>query len=496
MISSIKTSPNFKWWVFSTIAIGTFLSVIDHGSVQVALPNIERHFGADLPTVQWIVVGYALAISVLILPMGRLGDIIGRKHVYVGGMVIFVVAAGLAGLSPNLGSLIAAKIFQGMGSAMVQSSGIAMVVSSFPGTERGKALGTHLSVVGAGAVAGPAIGGLLVSVFGWQAVFFANVPIGIFTIIISGMVLPLDKPEPTVEGETRQRFDWGGAVFSGLALLAFLLVVGNGNRVGWTSGVIVSGAAAAVIAGVAFIWWELRSSSPMLDIRLFKRRLVSLGVAASWFSFIGSSASRFMMPFYLQRVLEMEPWKVGLLLIPPALCMVLLGPITGRLSDRFGWQGLTVGGLSLSAAAWFVMATTLTESSPVLLIVILLMCQSTGTALFNSPNNSSILSAVDRAQYGVVSALTQLVRNSANVTSIAIATTVVVATMGSRGVEPSLDAVSPAVADAFVAGLRWAFWMMGGLLLVGISLAVMRGGRPKPAQEIQPESVTAGPASE
>ena len=185
MISGIKTSPNFKWWVFSTIAIGTFLSVIDHGSVQVALPSIERHFGADLPTVQWIVVGYALTISVLILPMGRLGDIIGRKQVYVGGMVIFVVAAGLAGLSPNLGSLIAAKVFQGVGSAMVQSSGIAMVVSSFPGTERGKALGTHLSVVGAGAVAGPAIGGLLVSVFGWQAVFFANVPIGIFTIIIS-----------------------------------------------------------------------------------------------------------------------------------------------------------------------------------------------------------------------------------------------------------------------------------------------------------------------
>ena len=150
MISAIKSSPNFKWWVFSTIAIGTFLSVVDHGSVLVALPNIERHFGSDLPSVQWIVVGYALAISVLILPMGRLGDIIGRKQVYIGGMVIFVIAAALAGVSPNLGSLIAAKIFQGIGSAMVQSAGIAMVIESFPGTERGKALGTHLSVVGAG----------------------------------------------------------------------------------------------------------------------------------------------------------------------------------------------------------------------------------------------------------------------------------------------------------------------------------------------------------
>lgn len=496
MISAIKSSPNYKWWVFGTISIGTFLSVADHGSVLVALPSIERHFGADLPTVQWIVLGYALAISVLILPMGRLGDIIGRRQVYVGGMIIFVLAAGLAGASPTLGSLVASKVFQGVGSAMVQSAGIAMVISAFPGSERGKALGTHLSVVGAGAIAGPAIGGLLVSAFEWRSVFFANVPIGVFTIAISMLVLPLDKPDPPAEGEPKPRFDWGGAVLSGAALLGFLMVVSNGDRMGWTSTATFSGTAFTVLAAVAFVWWELRSPSPMLDMRLFKRKLVSLGVAAGWFSFLGSSAARFMMPFYLQRVLEFGPRDVGLLLIPPALCLVVVGPLSGLLSDRFGWRGLTVGGLTLSAAAWFIMAITLTEASPVLLIVILLMVQSTGTALFNTPNNSSILSTVDRSQYGVVSALTQLVRNSANVVSIAIATTVVVATMGARGVEPSLDAVSPAVAGAFVAGLKWAFWMMGGLLLIGIALAVIRGERPKPETATQRRSVAADRASD
>ena len=151
-------------------------------------------------------------------------------------MIIFVVSAGLAGASPNLGSLIAAKIFQGVGSAMVQSSGIAMVVASFPGTERGKALGTHLSVVGAGAIAGPAIGGLLVSAFEWRAVFFANVPVGIFAIAVSILIIPMAKADPPVKGEARHQFDWGGAVLSGLALLGFLLVVGNGDRLGWTSG--------------------------------------------------------------------------------------------------------------------------------------------------------------------------------------------------------------------------------------------------------------------
>ena len=428
--------------------------------------------------------------------MGRLGDIIGRKQVYIGGMVIFVIAAGLAGASPNLGSLIATKIFQGVGSAMVQSAGIAMVISTFPGTERGKALGTHLSVVGAGAIAGPAIGGLLVSAFDWRSVFFANVPIGVITIVISMIVLPLGKPEPPAEGAMRQRFDWGGAVLSGLALLGFLLVVGNGDRLGWTSGVIFAGAVATVVSGILFVWWELRFPTPMLDMRLFKKKLVSFGVAAGWFSFLGTSASRFMMPFYLQRVLELSPREVGLLLIPPAMCMVLLGPVSGRLSDRFGWRVLTVGGLTISTVAWVIMAISLTAFSPKLLIVILLMAQSTGTAMFNSPNNSSILSAVDRAQYGVVSALTQLVRNSANVTSIAIATTVVVATMGAKGVEPSLDAVSPDVADAFVAGLKWAFWMLTGILLVGIVLSLLKGERRKPETEPQPESITADSASD
>ncbi len=489
VISRIKDYPSYKWWVFATIAIGTFLSVVDHGSVLIALPNIESHFETDLPTVQWIVVGYALAISVLILPMGRFGDIVGRKPVYIVGMVIFTVAAFFAGASPNLGFLIFFKVIQGVGSAMVQSSGIAMVISSFPGTERGKALGTHLSVVGAGAIAGPAIGGLLVSAFDWRAVFFANVPVGIVTILISMLILPLSKPDEPTE---RQRFDWGGAILSGLALLGFLLVVGNGDRLGWTSGLILSGAIATTVAGIAFVRWELSCSAPMLDIRLFKRKVFGCGVAAGWFSFLGSSAARFMMPFYLQRVLELSPKEVGFLLIPPAMCMVMLGPISGRLSDKFGWRVLTVGGLSVSAIACFIMAFTLTDASPELLIVVMLMAQSAGTALFNSPNNSSILSAVDRSQYGVVSALTQLVRNSANVTSIAISTTVVVAVMGSKGVEPSLDAVNPNVADAFVTGLQYAFVMLGGLLLIGITFAVLRGERAKPSPATQQNPVTAG----
>ena len=476
MLQAIAQRPNYKWWVFYTIAIGTFLSVVDHGSVLVALPDIEAHFDTDLPTVQWVVIGYALAISVLLLPMGRLGDMVGRKKVYIAGFTIFVAAAALAGASQwaNLPTLITAKVCQGVGSAMIQGNGMATIISTFPGHERGKALGTHLSVVGSGAIAGPALGGLLISVWGWQSVFFVNVPVGVISIAASAMVLQggADRPESGVS-----KFDWVGALLSGAALLAFLMVVGNGEQIGWTSSMALAGAAASVILLAAFIWWELRVPSPMLDLRLFRMKLVAMGATAGFLSFLGTSSVRFMTPFYLQRVLEFSPREVGLLMIPPALAMMIVGPVSGRLSDKFGWRGLTMGGLAISAVASFALAVVLTETSPLVFIIPMLMLQSVGTGLFNSPNNSSLLSAVERASYGIVSALTQLIRNSANVASIALATAVIVATMGARGVEPSLDAVSPAVANAFVTGLNWTFLLMGGLLVIGVVICYLRGER-------------------
>ena len=477
MLQNIKRSPNYPWWVFGTIAIGSFLSVVDHGSVLVALPQIESHFSSDLPTVQWLVVGYALAISVFLLPMGRLGDIIPRKHVYVTGFVIFVVAAALAGASPNLPALIAAKVIQGIGSAMIQGNGMATIISAFPDNERGKALGYHLSVVASGAIAGPAVGGFLVSALSWRWVFYINVPIGVVTIIVSGLILANQQSAQGSASQTRPSFDWAGAALSGIALLLFLLAVGNGDRLGWSSPLITGAAITSAALLAVFVWWELRVASPMLELRLFRRKLVVMGAALGWISFLGSSASRFLMPFYLQRVLEYSPKDVGLIMILPAVAMVATGPVSGRLSDKLGWRLLTVGGLLCSTAAWMAFATNLGGGSSLYFIIGMLMLQSVGMGLFNTPNNSSILGAVDRASYGVVSSLTQLIRNSANVTSVALATTVVVVTMGSRGVAPSLDAVTPEVSEAFVAGLKRAFFLMGCLLAAGAVLSFIRGER-------------------
>ena len=298
-----ETRVSNKWQVFGTIAIGSFLSVVDHGSVLVALPQIESHFNSDLPTVQWLVIGYALAISVFMLPMGRLGDIVPRKHVYVTGFVIFVLAAALAGLSPNLGTLITAKVIQGIGSAMIQGNGLATIISAFTDSERGRALGYNLSVVASGAIAGPAVGGFIISALDWRWVFFINVPIGIVTIVVSILVLSSDQRAQGAAKTARPTFDWLGAIFSGVALLLFLLAMGNGDRLGWTSPLITGAGITSVALLAVFVWWELRVDSPMLELRLFRRKLVAMGAALGFISFLGISSSRFLIPFYLLRVL-------------------------------------------------------------------------------------------------------------------------------------------------------------------------------------------------
>ena len=491
MIQRITSSPAFKWWNFWTIATGTFFSVVDHGSVLIALPGIESHFDATLESVQWVVVAYALVISVLLLPMGRLGDVIGRRRVYIIGTAIFVVGSLGATLSPTLGVLIVMRVLQGIGAGMVQGCGMGMMIAAFPDSERGKALGTHLSIVGLGAIAGPAIGGFLVAWLGWQSVFFINVPAGCLVLILSWFVLERGTTAGQYGRGQNTSFDWTGAAVSGVFLLILLLVVGNGNGLGWQSAPVIVGAVAVVVLLAFFVWWEMRVGAPMLELRLFANRIFGMGAAAAWLSFFGSSAARFMMPFYLQRVLGYSPEQVGLMMIPAAVCMVILGPLSGRLSDRFGWQALTVGGSALTAAGAFVLAFGIQERSPVWFVIGTMMMQSSGTGLFNSPNNSSIISVVDRSRYGVVSALTQLIRNSANVVSVAVATTIVVSTMATYGVEPKLEAVNPEVATAFVAGLRWAFLAMGCGLATSFAISLYRAVAAR--QPATPPSVASPP---
>jgi EmrB/QacA subfamily drug resistance transporter len=489
-VSRITQSPNYKWWVFSTIATGTFMSVVGHGSILIALPTIARHFDASLTTVLWIAISETLAVSSLLLPMGRVSDILGRKQVYITGYTIFILASAMAGFSRGLTMLLAARVIQGIGSAMVQANGQAMVLSVFPAAERGKALGTQFSVLGVGSMSGMVLGGLLVSTLGWRFVFLINLPVGVIAVIAAIIILDKSRFVLDTQGGRRPSFDWMGSFLSAGALMTVLLAITFGNRIGWGSAPVMGGLVAFVILLAGFIWWELRTDAPMLDLRLFQRKLLAMGIAAGWLSFLGSSGVRFLMAIYLQSVLGYSPRDAGLITLPMAIAMTFVGPFAGRLSDRYGWQRFNIAGSAAAALALFLLAFTLTGSSPVKLIIPLLVLQSVGTGLFGAPNNSSILSTVERSRYGIVSALTSLTRNSANITSNAFATAIVVSTMAALGAEASLGAVS-GDPQAFVAGLNRAFMAAGFSVTVALVISVLKGDRARES----PEPATQPPVS-
>ena len=476
MLATLTRSPRYRWYAFGAVAIGTFGSVVDYGSVSVAMPSIATHFHTDIPSVQWVVIGFAVAIIALLLPMGRLADLIGLKRVYIIGSLVFIAGAVAAGIAPNLPALVLARVVQGAGAAMTQGTGMAIVVAAFPPSERGKAIGLIMTMVGTGAIAGPALGGVLVDALGWRSVFFANIPIVALSVATGLAVLRTSREESASGNAGRSRFDWLGAAMSSGALVLFLVAITNAHRAGWASPPIlaVMGGVAALLA--AFVWWELQYASPMLQLRFFRRRNFSLGVSANFLIFLGASAVLFMTPFYLQNVLDYSPRIAGLAVVPGAACMALVGPLSGRLSDRFGWRKFTVGGLCLSVSGILILSQQ-TEGSSLLTVVPALMLQSTGMGVFYSPNTSSVLSAVERESYGVISAFLNLIRNAGSVISIAAATAVVTATMGSLGFEPSLDAVRGAtgsgIEEAFTTGLKYAYLTMVGCLLLAMVISAL-----------------------
>ena len=489
LASGIFTSPSYKWWVFSAVALGTLTSVVNHGSMSVALPTIAQHFGADLATAQWVVIAEGLAISALILPMGRLSDIVGRKQVYFTGLIIFAGAAFMAASSQNITILIAFKVLQGLGAAMTQGTGMAMITSVFPASERGKGIGSHASVVGTGGVLGPVMGGFIVTAFDWRWVFYVNVLMGMCAMLA---VLLIIKGEAFRQDARNRQYDFPGAALSTAVLLTFLLTVSNGARMGWTSPPIIVAAVAFVGFLIAFVRWEIRSPSPMLDMGLFRSRVFSIGIATNFMSFLAITSARFLLPFYLQAALRYTPALVGFVLLPNAASRIVMGPLSGWLSDRYGWKPFNIIGLLFSAAGLFVLAS-LTVSSSILVVLLGILLQSAGSGLFQSPNSASIFSAADSSRHGVVSAFVNLSRNSGNVTGIAIATSIVTAVMAGGGFEPQIDAVLEAgqgsgLLASFMTGLKVVFLSMGILQVVG-AVASFFKHEPRPEPVSRPESV-------
>ena len=448
---------NRRGWVTLNIWIGAFMSAIDASIVNISLPTIVRSLNTDLTAVAWVVMAYLIVITGCLLVMGRLSDLFGQKQIYLLGFLAFTLGSAFCGFSPTIYFLIGSRMLQGLGASALMAIGSAILTTTYAEEDRGKALGIMGSVISAGFLTGPILGGFLVEHLGWRFIFFINLPIGAIGIYLSSKVL--DNNGSTVKA----RLDLWGALLIFL-FLAFLLLFLNRMARGFSPLLWVWFFLLLLCLGL-FILVELRSPSPLVDLRLFRRRLFVSSLGASFLSFWMSAAHTFVMPFFLQDILEFSPAKAGMFIFPIGLTVMVTAPLGGRFSDRVGVRIPATLGLTLTALTVFSF-TLLKPNANDLDILWRQVILGVGISLFNPANNSAIIGSLPREKVGLASSFLALSRNLGMVIGVAFAEMVITFSLPASTLER-------AKASPSIGGIQdvWKLVLIIGLAAILVSWA-------------------------
>ena len=468
-----------RWAVFAALTPGLFGATADEAGLSLALPRVADQFDATIPEVQWVILAYILAIGSLMIPLGRVADMIGPRRLYLAGIVIFSIGAVAAGLAPGLFSLAGLKAVQGFGTAAIQATSMAILSTAFPPRERGKAIGLFMLVGGSGFIFGPLAGGAVISWLGWRWMVFMVVPFGLLSLVASLRVTSgLAQGQETKSGP----FDWLGASLSSGSVLIFLLMMSNGQGWGWTSPITIVGFVVSVTLMASFLLWQRRARAPILPPDLLSNRTFTRGLILTALIILGNVPVFVLMPFFVEGVLGHSAAISGLVMASAAVAFTATGPIIGHLSDRFDWR-IFVSLSTLVIAAAMVLISLLDERASLWAVIGLMVMLGVGVGLWYSPTTSAALSEVRSSLQGVASSATLMVRYAANVSTVAISVSIVTAMMVSRGFEASLNSVAdPAGAGAsgaFVDGMAVAFRIGAGVNLLATAITLAPIGRAK-----------------
>lgn len=467
------------------VGLGTFMSALDSGVVNLAMPLIRDEFGVSMSMVEWIVTAYLLVVSSLLLTFGRISDLYGQKKVYQTGFVLFTLGSLLCGLSVSIGMLIGARCVQALGAGMLFSTGPAIITNSVPPERRGKALSVTAISVALGLCAGPVIGGTLTTLVGWQSIFYINLPVGIIGILLVRKNIPKD------EKRAAARFDIAG---SGLVLVALLLILVplslSGDHdlpFGLFAGLIGGGLAMAAL----FVWFESRQKNPMLNIRLFSNRVFSASSVAALFIYMAQFIMVFLAPFYLQTLRGYSALMSGLIYLPMPLATMAIAPIAGTVSDKYDSRYISSIGALVMAGGLFMLSFLKAETS-LFYIMAAMVVTGLGFGMFQTPNNSAIMGNVPPENRGTASGTLATMRNIGMALGVAISGALFSFVEGDAQAAFAAQGLADKALEqaSFVQGLHITFLAAAGIALVSMAASFTKG-RVKTQAQIEQEKSTA-----
>jgi EmrB/QacA subfamily drug resistance transporter len=464
--------PRYRWWALSVTSLAMFLATVNSGTLLIALPDVERGLGTSLLTLVWVILAYMVASTVLVLTAGRLADQFGRRRLFVGGLALFTLASLGAGFADTGTALIIWRVVQGVGGAFIFANAGAIVTDAFPREQLGLAMGTNTMVAAVGLVVGPVLGGWLVE-FGWQWVFWFNLPLGVVGTLWAALVLrELSAPD------ARPQHDWLGNALALIGLTGLVLGLSDAGLDGWGAPMVIIGLIAAAVFLPLFLLAERRVAAPMLDLSLFRVRIYWAAAAAAFLNGLARFALMFLFVFYFQGPQGDDPITAGLKLIPLAGGMLVASPIAGAWADRHGSRALAVAGMLITAAGLAGM-TTLQVESPFWESAIWLGIVGVGSGVFNSPNTAAMMAAVPAWRRGIASGTRTMLQNTGAVISIAVMLLIVSSVVPTDLLFSIFSGLTTGLSadklQPFMDGMHLALWLLAGISLVGAAVSGLRG---------------------
>jgi len=449
--------------VLLSVGLGTFMSALDASVVNTVLPVIREAFHAPVETIQWVVTTYLLVMGGLLLTFGRLGDLRGHKRLYLSGFAVFLPASVLCGIAPTEGTLIAARVLQGVGAAIIVSNAPAILIGSVHPSRLGKALGLQAAMTSLGLALGPSLGGWLTDLLGWRVIFFINLPVGAVAFLLAFRHIAEDRHAPY----RMEPFDGiGAALFLG-AFFGLQFALSRGNAWGWGSAATVSVIAGSAALGCLFVHRETAVTSPMVDLSLFRSRLFSIAVGSALVNYVCVASILFLVPFYLIQGRGLSAAKAGILMTAQFLAMSLTAPVSGMISDRVGSRVPATAGMALVAGGLFLLSA-MNRGTPLHLVAINLTVTGVGVAIFVTPNNSAMLGAAPTGRKGIASGILATSRLLGMATGVSIAGAILVAVVGGQ-------ATHGLPADKLFRAVHLGFLAAGMVASAGVALSAARG---------------------